>query len=76
MAEGGGLLIRYRVLCSIQGSNPCPSAIIDGLTKIRDNSKLVHSRKNHKVLWAADALVCPNLNSIDSVSLMKEIIVW
>ena len=27
-------------------------------------------------LWAADALVCPNLNSIDSVSLMKEIIVW
>jgi len=37
---------------------------------------LVHSRKNHKVLWAADALVCPNLNSIDSVSLMKEITVW
>ena len=36
--------------------------------------KLIHVVTG--ALWAADALVCPNLNSIDSVSLMKEITVW
>ena len=39
--------------------------------------KLIHVVTGARLLWAADALVCPNLiNSIDSVSLMREITVW
>ena len=50
-AEGGGLLIRYRVISPIQGSNPCLSAIdSDYFANPPRNNGL----PNHKRAWCLD----------------------
>ena len=40
-AEGGGLLIRYRGITSIQGSNPCLSALSVTLSGVEEYSNLI-----------------------------------